>query len=150
MAKNVANLLDSFYILSVSSDGRTFKKVEHLQKCGVPTEEKVMDEVTATDDRRTVKAVVDFKEESEIEFEFVHEPQDEGQKLINNAFTAGSELTFKLEFVQAASESRQFKGIISKLSLDNEDTKKKLRKTGTISITGDVTPIEATSTRTGG
>lgn len=141
MAKIVANLLDSFYTLSVSNDGRTFKKVEHLQKCGVPTEEKVMDDVTATDDRRTVKAVIDFKEESEIEFELVHEPQDEGQVIINNAFKSGAELTFKLEFTKATSESRQFKGIISKLSLDNEDTKKKLRKTGTISITGDVTEI---------
>lgn len=141
MAKNVANLLDSFYTLSVSADGRTFKKVEHLQKCGVPTEEKVMDEVTASDDKRTVKAVVDFKEESEIEFEMVHEPQDEGQTIINTAFKSGAELTFKLEFVKATSESRQFKGIISKLTLDNEDTKKKLRKTGTISITGDVTEI---------
>lgn len=100
-----------------------------------------MDEVTATDDKRTVKAVVDFKEESEIEFELVHEPQDEGQTIINTAFKSGVELTFKLEFVKATSESRQFKGIISKLALDNEDTKKKLRKTGTISITGDVTVI---------
>lgn len=141
MAKNVANLTDSFYTLSVSSDGENFTKVEHLQKCAVPTDEKVMDEVTATDDKRTVKAVVDFKEESEIEFEFVHEPADEGQKLINTAFEAGTELNFKLEFVKATSEGRKFKGIISKLSIDNEDTKKKLRKTGTISITGDVTKI---------
>lgn len=141
MAKNVANLLDSFYTLSVSTTEDDFKKVEHLQKCGVPTEEKVMDEVTATDDKRTVKAVVDFKEESEIEFEFVHEPNDEGQKIINTAFESGVELNFKLEFVKATSEGRKFKGIISKLTLDNEDTKKKLRKTGTISITGDVGKI---------
>lgn len=141
MAKNVANLLDSFYTLSVSTTEDDFKKVEHLQKCGVPTEEKVMDEVTATDDKRTVKAVVDFKEESEIEFEFVHEPSDEGQKIINTAFESGAELNFKLEFVKATSEGRKFKGIISKLTLDNEDTKKKLRKTGTISITGDVGKI---------
>lgn len=141
MAKNVANLLDSFYTLSVSTTEDDFKKVEYLQKCAVPTEEKVMDEVTATDDKRTVKAVVDFKEESEIEFEFVHEPNDEGQKIINNAFETGAELNFKLEFVKAASEGRKFKGIISKLSIDNEDTKKKLRKTGTISITGDVAKI---------
>lgn len=141
MAKNVANLLDSFYTLSVSTTEDDFKKVEHLQKCAVPTEEKVMDEVTATDDKRTVKAVVDFKEESEIEFEFVHEPNDEGQKIINTAFESGVELNFKLEFVKATSEGRKFKGIISKLTLDNEDTKKKLRKTGTISITGDVGKI---------
>lgn len=141
MAKNVANLLDSFYTLSVSNTEDDFKKVEHLQKCAVPTEEKVMDEVTATDDKRTVKAVVDFKEESEIEFEFVHEPNDEGQKIINAAFESGAELNFKLEFTKATSEGRKFKGIISKLSIDNEDTKKKLRKTGTISITGDVAKI---------
>lgn len=80
MVKNVANLLDSFYTLPVSTTEDDFKKVEHLQKCAVPTEEKVMDEVTATDDKRAVKAVVDFKEESEIEFEFVHESSDEGKK----------------------------------------------------------------------
>lgn len=141
MVKNVANLLDSFYTLPVSTTEDDFKKVEHLQKCAVPTEEKVMDEVTATDDKRAVKAVVDFKEESEIEFEFVHESSDEGQKIINTAFETGAELNFKLEFVKAASEGRKFKGIISKLSIDNEDTKKKLRKTGTISITGDVSKI---------
>lgn len=63
-----------------------------------------MDEVTATDDKRAVKAVVDFKEESEIEFEFVHEPSDEGQKIINTTFETSAELNFKLEFVKAASE----------------------------------------------
>lgn len=52
MVKNVANLLDSFYTLPVSTTEDDFKKVEHLQKCAVPTEEKVMDEVTATDDKR--------------------------------------------------------------------------------------------------
>ena len=102
MVKNVANLLDSFYTLPVSTTEDDFKKVEHLQKCAVPTEEKFMDEVTATDDKRAVKAVVDFKEESEIEFEFVHEPSDEGQKIINTAFETGAELNFKLEFVKAA------------------------------------------------
>lgn len=141
MAKNVANLVDSFYQLLVSTDGNTFSKVEHLQKCGVPSEEKVMDEVTATDDERTVKAVVNFKEESEIEFEFVVDPQDTAQQLIQTAFDEGTELHFQLKFVKATAESRQFKGMVSKLSLDNEDIKKKLRKTATISITGDVTKI---------
>lgn len=61
MAKNVANLVDSFYQLFVSTDGEDFKKVEHLTKCSVPSDEKVLDDVTATDDKRTIKAVVDFK-----------------------------------------------------------------------------------------
>lgn len=141
MAKNVANLVDSFYQLFVSTDGADFKKVEHLTKCSVPSDEKVLDDVTATDDKRTIKAVVDFKEESEIEFEFVVDPEDAAQKLVQKAFDDGSELHFQLKFVKASSESRKFTGLISKLSVDNEDTKKKLRKTATIAITGDVSKI---------
>lgn len=141
MAKNVANLVDSFYQLFVSTDGEDFKKVEHLTKCSVPSDEKVLDDVTATDDKRTVKAVVNFKEESEIEFEFVVDPEDAAQKLVQKAFDDGSELHFQLKFVKASSESRKFTGLISKLSVDNEDTKKKLRKTATIAITGDVSKI---------
>lgn len=141
MAKNVANLVDSFYQLFVSTDGEDFKKVEHLTKCSVPSDEKVLDDVTATDDKRTIKAVVDFKEESEIEFEFVVDPEDAAQKLVQKAFDDGSELHFQLKFVKASSESRKFTGLISKLSVDNEDTKKKLRKTATIAITGDVSKI---------
>ncbi|MFB6349289.1 hypothetical protein ACFBZI_07640 [Moraxella sp. ZJ142] len=141
MAKNVANLVDSFYQLFVSTDGQTFTKLEHLQKSGVPSEEKTMDEVTATDDTRTVKAVVNFKEESEIEFEFAVDPDDVAQNAVQKAFEDGTELTFQLKFTKATQESRQFKGMISKLSLDNEDTKKKLRKQATITITGDVTKI---------
>lgn len=141
MAKNVANLVDSFYQLFVSTDGEDFKKVEHLTKCSVPSDEKVLDDVTATDDKRTIKAVVDFKEESEIEFEFVVDPEDAAQKLVQKAFDDGSELHFQLKFVKASSESRKFTGLISKLSVDNEDTKKKLCKTATIAITGDVSKI---------
>lgn len=141
MAKNVANLVDSFYQLFVSTDGEDFKKVEHLTKCSVPSDEKVLDDVTATDDKRTIKAVVDFKEESEIEFEFVVDPEDAAQKLVQKAFDDGSGLHFQLKFVKASSESRKFTGLISKLSVDNEDTKRKLRKTATIAITGDVSKI---------
>lgn len=141
MAKNVANLVDSFYQLLVSSDGSAFVKIEHLQKCAAPSEEKMMDEVTATDDKRTVKAVVDFKEESEIEFEFVVDPEDAAQKMVQSAFENGTELTFQLKFIKATKESRQFKGLVSKLTIDNDDIKKKLRKQATITITGDVTKI---------
>lgn len=135
------NTKDSFYQLFVSADGQasTFKKVAHLTSCGVPSEAKVLDEITATDDRRTVKAPVDFKEESELEFEYVLLPDDTTHQLIQSSFDSGSELVFQLKFVEAPSESRQFKGVISELTTNAEDTKKKLRKKGKISITGDVT-----------
>lgn len=135
------NTKDSFYQLLVSADGQasTFKKVAHLTSCGVPSEAKVLDEITATDDRRTVKAPVDFKEESELEFEYVLLPDDTTHQLIQSSFDSGRELVFQLKFVEAPSESRQFKGVISELTTNAEDTKKKLRKKGKISITGDVT-----------
>lgn len=137
----VANLVDSFYKLSISTNGTKFDKIEHLQKCDVPSEELVLDDVTSTTDTRTVKARVNFKEDNEIEFEYVLDPQDEVHKAVQSAFDAGTECTFKLEFVHASSESRQFKGIIAKLTTSNDDTKKKIRKTGTITITGDVTKV---------
>ncbi|OOS04372.1 hypothetical protein SAMN02745664_12434 [Moraxella cuniculi DSM 21768] len=145
MAKNVANLKDSFYQLLVSTDGSQFKKIEHLQKAGVPSEEKVMDEVTSTDDNRTIKAPINFFEEGEVEFEIVLDPQDTVHQSLQTAFDAGTELHWRLTFTHAPAESRQFTGIISKYTTDNEDTKKKLRKQGTISITGAVTKVEPSS-----
>lgn len=135
------NTKDSFYELLVSETGaaQSFKKVERLTLCGVPNDAKVLDEVTSTSDRRTVKVPVDFKEESEIEFEYVLLPDDTTHQLIQTAFDGNKELTFQLKFVEAAAESRQFKGIIAELTTDAEDTKKKLRKKGKITITGEIT-----------
>ena len=141
MAKNVANLKDGFYTLSFSTNGTKWDKVEHLQKCGVPSEKKVLDEVTATDDNRVVKAPVNFFEEGEVEFEYVLDPDDLTHKALQTAYSSGAECHFKLEFKHAPSESRQFKGIIADLTTDNEDTKKKIRKQATITITGEVLPV---------
>lgn len=134
------NSKDSFYQLFVSADGRSdsFKKVERLTSCGVPNEAKVLDDITATDDRRTVKAPVDFKEEAELEFEYVLLPADETHQLIQTSFDGGKELVWQLKFVEATGESREFKGMIAELTTDAEDTKKKLRKKGKITITGEV------------
>lgn len=139
----VENAKDSFYQLFVSATNTSssFKKIERLTSCGVPSEAKVLDDITATDDRRQVNAVVDYKENSEVEFEYVLLPEDETHKLLQKSFESGRELYFQLKFVKASSESRKFTGLISKLSVDNEDTKKKLRKTATIAITGDVSKI---------
>lgn len=137
----VENAKDSFYQLFVSATNTSssFKKIERLTSCGVPSEAKVLDDITATDDRRQVNAVVDYKENSEVEFEYVLLPEDETHKLLQKSFENGRELYFQLKFMEATSESRQFKGIIAELTTDAEDTKKKLRKKGRITITGDTT-----------
>lgn len=135
----VENLVDSFYRLLVSSDGLAFSKVNHLQKCEPPTSEKVLDDVTATDDNRTVKAVVNFTEDSEIEFEFVLDPTDEQHLLIQSAYDENTELHWQYKLMQASTLSRQFKGMVSKLTPNTDDNKKKVRMTGTITITSDPT-----------
>ena len=134
------NAKDSFYQLFVSAGGQSgsFKKVERLTSCGVPNEAKVLDDITATDDRRTIKAPVDFKEEAELEFEYVLLPGDETHQLIQTSFDNGKELVWQLKFVEATGESREFKGMIAELTTDAEDTKKKLRKKGKITITDEV------------
>lgn len=83
-----------FIRLHISATGTDYQKVEHLQKCDHPSEEKTLDEVTATDDKRTVKAPVDFKEESELEFEYVLDPKDTVHQLIQTSFEGGKELFF--------------------------------------------------------
>lgn len=135
------NTKDSFYQLFVSATGEasSFKKVARLISCGVPSEAKVLDDITATDDRRTVKAPVDFREESELEFEYILLPDDTTHQLLQTSFEGSKELHFQLKFIEATGESRQFKGIISELTTNAEDTKQKLRKKGKISITGNVT-----------
>ncbi|WP_296201964.1 hypothetical protein [Psychrobacter sp. UBA3962] len=139
----VENLVDSFYQLLVSSTELEFKKVKHLQKCEPPTSEKTLDDVTATDDKRTVKAVVDFTEDSEIEFEFVLDPTDEEHLLIQSAYEDNTELNWQYKLVKATGLSRQFKGMVSKLTPNTDDNKKKVRMTGTITITSDPTKVLA-------
>lgn len=136
----VENTKDSFYQLWVSETGAsgTFKKINRLVKAAPPNEAKVLDDITATDDRRTVKAAVDFKEESEIDLEYVLLPDDDTHQLIQTSFDNGKELVWQLKFVEATGESREFKGTIVELTTDGEDTKKKLRKKGKITITGEV------------
>lgn len=131
------NTKDSFYQLFVSADGQsgTFKKVERLLKCDPPNEAKEEDDITSTEDRQTVKAPVDFKSESQIEFEYVLLPDDETHKLLQTSFDTGKELTFQFKFIEVPSESREFKGMISDLTVNAEDTKRKLRKKGKITIT---------------
>lgn len=137
---SIANTKDGFYQLHISTTGvsGTFYKVERLIKCSVPSDVKALDDITATDDKRIVKVPVAFKEDSEIEFEYVLLPEDTAHQMIQSSYDAGTQLTFQIRFTEVASESRQFQGIISELTTDAQDTKKKLRKTGKITITSDV------------
>lgn len=136
---------DSFYTLYVATataqapQASAFKKVERLLKCDPPNEAKTTDDITATDDRRQVNGVVDFKEESELEFEYVFLQGDTTHALLQTNFEGGIEMIFQIRFAEAPSESRQFKGIIKELTTDASDTKKKLRKKGKISMTSDAT-----------
>lgn len=138
---SIENLVDSFYTLHVSTDGAQFNKIPHLTSCSAPSEAKVLDDVTATDDNRTVNAPVNFRENGELDFEYVLNPDDETHQALQTAFDEGKELTFQIKYTKAQSESRQFKAIIAELTTNHEDTKKKLRKTGKLTITGDVTKI---------
>ncbi len=135
----VDNLVDAYYTLHVSTDGLTFDKVKHLQKCDPPTSEKTLDDVTPTDAKRTVKAVVDFTEDSEIDFEFVLDPADVQHLAIQAAYDDNTELTWQFKFTNAPTLSREFKGMVSKLMPSTDDTKKKIRMQGTITITSEPT-----------
>lgn len=136
---------DAFYSLYVANaatpapQASAFKKVERLLSCGMPNESKTTDDITATDDRRQVNGVVDFKEESELEFEYVFVQGDTTHALLQTNFESGIEMIFQIRFAEAPSESRQFKGIIKELTTDASDTKKKLRKKGKITMTSDAT-----------
>ncbi|OOR83913.1 hypothetical protein [Moraxella canis] len=132
---------DSFYQVLVSATGASssFKKIERLTKCGVPSDTKVLDDITATDDRRQVQVPVDYKENSEVEFEYVLIPDDATHQLLQSSYDGNKELYVQLKFVEAPTESRQFKAIISDLTTDAEDTTKKIRKKGKFLITGEET-----------
>lgn len=135
----VDNLVDAYYTLHVSTDSLTFNKVKHLQKCDPPTSEKTLDDVTPTDAKRTVKAVVDFTEDSEIDFELALDPADVQHLAIQAAYDDNTELTWQFKFTNAPTLSREFKGMVSKLTPSTDDTKKKIRMMGTITITSEPT-----------
>lgn len=141
MTKSLENLVDGSHSLHVSSDGVEFFKVGHLQKCDHPSEEKVLHEVTATDDRRTIKAPVDFVEESSIDIEYFLDTKDPAHQLLQTSFEGRKEVFFQLKYTFAPDESRQFKGMVASLSPDGVKPNEKILKSGKISITGDVTRI---------
>ena len=139
---SVENLVDSIYRLFVKTADATYTKVPRLLKCDPPVEDPVLDDVTATDDRRTVKVAVDFTEDSELEFEYVYKTDSAEQQAIQDAYDNKTELDFKYVYVTAPTLSRSFKATIVKLTPDASDKKQKMRMKGTLSITSNPAVLE--------
>ena len=132
---SVENLVDNYYQLHVSGDAMEYNKIEHLTEAGFPDQEKMLDYVTATDDRITINAVVDFKESSAIEFTYVYDPDSAQHQLLQTSFDANTELDWRFVFVNAPTLSREFKGFLSNLTPSTDDPRQKTRMNGTITIT---------------
>lgn len=141
---SVENLVDSIYRLFVKTAVGTpsFTKLPHLIKCEPPVQDPVLDDVTASDDRRTVKVAVNFTEDSEVEFEYVLDATNPVHMAIQDAYEKRTELEFKYVYVTAPKLSRSFKAMVVKLTPDAEDKKKKIRMKGTLSITSEPLVLE--------
>lgn len=131
----VENLVDNYYQLHVSSDGTAFDKIAHVTEAGFPSQEKMLDDVTSTDDRTTINAVVDFRENSTLEFTYVYDPDDVQHTLLQTSFDANTELDWRFVFVNASGLSREFKGFLSNLTPATDDPRQKTRMNGTLTIT---------------
>ncbi|MBZ1392296.1 hypothetical protein [Psychrobacter pacificensis] len=138
---SVENLVDNYYQLHVSEDATAYNKIEHLTEAGFPDQEKMLDDVTPTDARITINAVVDFKESSAIEFTYVYDPDNAQHQLLQTSFDANTELNWQFVFVNAPTLSREFKGFLSNLTPSTDDPRQKTRMNGTITITSVPTAI---------
>ena len=132
---SVENLVDNYYQLHVSEDATAYNKIEHLTEAGFPDQEKMLDDVTPTDAKITINAVVDFKESSAIEFTYVYDPNSAQHQLLQTSFDANTELDWRFVFVNAPTLSREFKGFLSNLTPATDDPRQKTRMNGTITIT---------------
>lgn len=135
------NLVDNFYQLHVSEDSTLFNKIAFLKEAGFPSGEKTLDDVTSTDDRIQIQAVVDFKENSSIDFTYALDPNDTQHTLLQTAFDANNELHFRFIFVENSGLSREFTGLLSKLTPLTDDPRQKTRMEGTIVITCEPTAV---------
>lgn len=132
MAKE--DIVDSFYRLNIDLDGTgtTFTKISLLQECAPPTAEKTSDTITATDDQEEVEVVVDFKKNSQIDFEIVYDPTDPTHQKLDEMWDDNSYADFEYEFVKLmrkksfTAQLMQWKEVINK--------EKKLRMQGTLKV----------------
>ncbi|WP_201571190.1 hypothetical protein [Psychrobacter nivimaris] len=132
MAKE--DIVDSFYRLNIDLDGTgtTFTKISLLQECAPPTAEKTSDTITATDDQEEVEVVVDFKKNSQIDFEIVYDPTDPTHQKLDEMWESNSYADFEYEFVKLM-RTKAFTGQLMKWK-EMTDKEKKLRMQGTLTV----------------
>ncbi len=132
MAKE--DIVDSFYRLNIDLDGTgtTFTKISLLQECAPPTSEKTSDTITATDDQEEVEVVVEFKKNSQIDFEIVYDPTDPTHEKLDEMWDDNSYADFEYEFVKLMRK----KSFTAQLMQWKEvtDKEKKLRMQGTLKV----------------
>lgn len=137
MAKE--NIVDSFYRLNIDlvGDATTFTKIPLLQECAPPTSDKTNDTITATDDQEEVTVVVDFKKNSQIDFEIVYDPTDPTHMKLDEMWADNSYADFEYEFVKL-SRTKTFTGQLMKWA-ETTDKEKKLRMKGTLTVSNIIT-----------
>ena len=145
MAKE--NLVDSFYTLGLDTVGDKigYKKIPHLLKAAPPTQEKVKDEITNTDDRQEEFAIVNFKKNGDIEFEVVYDPKDPTHLKLDQMFKDNSYGNFEYWLVEAK-QGKTFNAQLMSWDEVTETKTQKLRKKGTLTIS-NVTPITTSKTQ---
>lgn len=133
------NIVDSFYRLNIDlvGDGTTFAKIPLLQECAPPKSEKTSDTITATDDQEEVTVVVDFKKNSQIDFEVVYDPADPSHMALDEMWEDNSYKDFEYEFVKL-SRKKTFTGQLMKWE-EATGKEKKLRMKGTLTVSNIIT-----------
>ena len=128
------NIVDSFYRLNIDlvGDGTTFTKITLLQDCAPPTAEKTSDTITSTDDQEEVTVVVDFKKNSQIDFEIVYDPTDPTHQKLDEMWEDNSYAAFEYEFVKL-NRTKNFTAQLMKWE-EMTDKEKKLRMKGTLTV----------------
>lgn len=137
MAKE--NIVDSFYRLNMdlTGDGLTFTKIPLLQDCAPPKSEKTSDTITSTDDQEEVTVVVDFKKNSQIDFEVVYDPTDPTHMALDTMWATNSYKDFEYEFVKLT-RKKTFTGQLVKWE-ESTDKEKKLRMKGSLTVSKLIT-----------
>lgn len=133
------NIVDSFYRLNIDlvGDGTTFTKITLLQDCAPPTAEKTSDTITSTDDQEEVTVVVDFKKNSQIDFEIVYDPTDPTHQKLDEIWEDNSYAAFEYEFVKL-NRTKNFTAQLMKWE-EMTDKEKKLRMKGSLTVSNITT-----------
>jgi hypothetical protein len=118
--------------IDLVGDGTTFTKITLLQDCAPPTAEKTSDTITATDDQEEVTVVVDFKKNSQIDFELVYDPTDTTHQKLDEMWEDNSYAAFEYEFVKL-NRTKNFTAQLMKWE-EMTDKEKKLRMKGSLTV----------------